>query len=242
MSANSEVLQRAELLLGADVLDAVKNARVAVFGVGGVGSWCVEALVRTGVRRLMLVDSDRVCESNINRQMMATTRTVGRAKVEAIAERLREINPAVELELRDQFYDATTADSFDLAQWDFVVDAIDSLDSKVLLIRRALAVPTVTLFSSMGAARKLDPFQIRRDNFKKVSGDGLARALRRKFRETGGIPERPFVCVWSPEQRDNIGEAEPVNGKRPNGTVMHVTASFGLALASLVLEKFAVCS
>lgn len=240
MTKFGDALSRTELLFGSSALDAMRKARVAVFGVGGVGSWCVEALARTGVGNLMLVDSDRVCESNINRQLMATARTLGRPKVEVFAERLREINPGISLELREEFYDVSTADSFNLSQWDFVVDAIDSLDSKALLIRRALAIPSVTLFSSMGAARKCDMFQIRSGSFRKVAGDGLARALRRKFRETGGIPERNFTCVWSPEQRENAFVADTVDGKRPNGTVAHVTAAFGLALAGLIVEKLAV--
>lgn len=235
------MLSRLELMLGEEGLEAVASARVAIFGVGGVGSWCAESLVRSGVRRLMLVDADRVCESNINRQLMATTRTIGEIKVEALARRLREINPAVELELRPQIYDASSAASFDLAQWDYVIDAIDSLENKALLIRQALSIHTVTLFSSMGAALKMDPFQIRNSEFRKVEGDGLARALRQKFRKSGGMPERRFTCVWSPERREN--KAQQPNDTAPdifrrtriNGTVAHTTAIFGFSLAALVI-------
>ena len=234
---------RLELMVGEKTLSAISSSRVAVFGVGGVGSWCAESLVRSGVRRMTLVDADKVCETNVNRQLMATTKTIGRVKVEALAERLRDINPDAELELRAQIYDASTADSFDLAAFDYVIDAIDSLESKALLIRRALAVPTATLFSSMGAAVKMDPFQVRQSEFRKVEGDGLARALRRKFRLTGGIPERRFICVWSPEHRENIASAAAVEdgaaqfGKvRVNGTVAHTTAIFGFALAGLVIS------
>lgn len=248
-------------MLGTATLDALSAARVAIFGLGGVGSWCAESLVRSGVRRLMLVDSDRICVTNVNRQAMATTKTAGLVKVEALATRLREINPEVELDVRQRIYDATTAGEFDLTEWDYVIDAIDSLDSKARLIRHALSVPSATLFSSMGAALKMDPFQIRQSAFKKVEGDGLARALRQKFRKTGGIPERPFVCVWSPERRENLGpegagcglgacvcpkgpgpgdpalaEHEWCSFKaRINGTVAHTTAIFGFALAGLVV-------
>ena len=127
----------------------------------------------------MLVDSDRICVTNVNRQLMATTKTAGQVKVEVLAARLREINPAVELDVRQKIYDATTAAEFDFSEWDYVIDAIDSLESKAYLIRHALSVPTVTLFASMGAALKMDPFQIRQSVFTKVEGDGLARALRR---------------------------------------------------------------
>lgn len=233
MQENDSIFRRTELLLGAAALEALARARVAVFGLGGVGGWCAEALVRSGVRRLMLVDSDVVCPTNVNRQPMATTRTVGQAKVEALAARLREINPGVELDLRPHVYDAATAAGFDLSRQDYVIDAIDSLDSKARLIRHALSEPGTTLFSSMGAALKTDPFQIRRSAFRRVEGDGLARALRQRFRRTGGIPARPFTCVWSPERRENLGPAAP--GARVNGSIVHVTAIFGFALAGLVV-------
>lgn len=240
MAGVSGIFQRAELMLGAAAMEAIGDARVAVFGVGGVGSWCVEALVRTGVRRLMLVDADRVCETNVNRQLMATVKTIGRVKVEALAERLREINPGVELDLRAQFYDAASAESFGLERFDYVVDAIDSLESKALLIRHALSIPSVTLFSSMGAALKIDPSQIRQSEFRKVAGDGLARALRQKFRKSGGMPQRRFLCVWSPEHRENLGECEQAEDAlfrkaRINGSLAHTTAIFGLSLAGLVI-------
>ncbi len=222
-------------------------ARVAIFGLGGVGGWCAESLARSGIGRLLLVDSDHVTETNINRQVMATTRTVGQIKVDALANRLREINPFVELETRAEVYDASTAGTFCLADYDYVIDAIDSLSEKAALIRHALSIPSVTLFASMGAALKMDPFQIRASTFNQVEGDGLARALRRKFKETGGLPKRKFTCVWSPEHLENRGTvAEPevgdtwsVRKARVNGTVAHTTAAFGFALAGLVIRDLA---
>ena len=225
-------------MLGTAALEALARTKVAVFGLGGVGGWCAEALVRSGVGRLMLVDSDKVAESNVNRQVMATTATVGEVKVEVLAKRLREINPLVELDVRARRYTEDTAGEFALGEYDYVVDAIDSLDCKAALIRHALSIPSATLFSSMGAALKIDPFQIRATEFRKVEGDGLARALRTKFKKTGGMPSRKFTCVWSPERRENLGaetgDGEP--GKRVNGTVVHTTAIFGFALAGLVVQ------
>ena len=225
-------------MLGTAALEALARTKVAVFGLGGVGGWCAEALVRSGVGRLMLVDSDKVAESNVNRQVMATTATVGEVKVEVLAKRLREINPLVELDVRARRYTEDTAGEFALGEYDYVVDAIDSLDCKAALIRHALSIPSATLFSSMGAALKIDPFQIRATEFRKVEGDGLARALRTKFKKTGGMPSRKFTCVWSPERRGNLGaetgDGEP--GKRVNGTVVHTTATFGFALAGLVVQ------
>ena len=240
------LFDRLERMLGASALDALRATRVALFGLGGVGSWCAESLVRSGVGRLLLVDSDRVCATNVNRQLMATTRTIGEVKVEALARRLREINPAVDLDARAEVYSAETAASFDLAACDYVVDAIDSLSEKAALIRHTLSIPSVTLFASMGAALKMDPFQIRATAFRKVAGDGLARALRQKFKKTGGLPARAFTCVWSPERRENLGAADPeaptpgadrwsARKARVNGTVAHTTAIFGFALAGLVV-------
>lgn len=242
-----DIFRRTELMLGTPALDALAATRVAIFGLGGVGSWCAEALVRSGVGKLLLVDSDCVAVTNVNRQLMATTATVGQVKVEVLARRLKEINPAVELDVRADVYSAATAARFGLEGYDYVIDAIDSLENKAHLIRHALSIPTVTLFASMGAALKLDPFQIRATDFRKVEGDGLARALRQKFRQTGGLPARRFTCVWSPERRTNLGDAiQPDAGDtwgarkaRLNGTVAHTTIVFGCALAGLVVQDVA---
>ncbi len=240
------IFNRLERMLGTAACDALRATRVAIFGLGGVGSWCAESLVRSGVGKLLLVDSDRVCVTNVNRQLMATTQTVGQVKVEVLARRLREINPDVELDVRAQIYSAATADTFDLAAYDYVIDAIDSLAEKAALIRHALSIPSVTLFASMGAALKMDSFQIRASEFRKIAGDGLARALRQKFKKTGGFPERKFTCVWSPEQRENRGDVIAIDPDeateewsarkaRVNGTVAHTTAIFGFSLAGLVV-------
>ena len=222
---NEDFFQRTELLLGESAMRALARTRVLLVGTGGVGSWCAEALVRTGIGHLALVDADRVFASNVNRQLMATSATIGEPKVEALARRLREINLAAHVSARADIYSADTAASFKLEEYDYVIDAIDSVADKAHLIRHALAIPSVTLFSSMGAARKLDPFRIRTSEFWKVQGDGLARALRNRFRKSGEFPCRKFTCVWSDEPPRAEG-----------GTVMHVTAAFGLALASLVVR------
>lgn len=226
------------------MLDTLKATKVAVIGLGGVGSWCAESLVRSGVGELMLVDSDHVCITNVNRQLMATTKTAGQVKVSVLAERLTEINPTVKLDVRQQIYDEANAASFELEKYDYIIDCIDSLACKAALIRHALSIPTATLFASMGAALKMDPFQIRASEFRKIEGDGLARALRQKFKKTGGYPARKFTCVWSPEHRENLGDvlqpdaADTWGAKkaRINGTVAHTTAIFGFALAGLVLQ------
>ena len=217
---------RMVLLVGEQKMQRLKSARVILFGTGGVGSWCAEALIRSGIGHLTLVDFDNVAESNINRQLMATSLTVGRKKAEVLGERLREISPEAEVQVMTEAYCAGNAALFRIEDYDYVVDAIDSLADKADLIRRACETDGVTLFSSMGAASKIDSSCVRTSEFAKVNGCGLARALRRRFKSEGRWPCRKFVCVWSDEMLPDTRK----------GTVMHVTATFGLKLAELVIR------
>ena len=218
--------------MGACSAAAFARARVAVFGLGGVGGWCAEALVRSGVGGILLVDDDRVVPSNLNRQLPALSSTLGRFKVDVLAERFRDINPAAEIEARAERYTPESAASFDVSSFDCVVDAIDSVRCKAHLIRAAVD-GGVELFSSMGAAARVDISRIKATPFRKVVGDGLARALRHRFKEDGW-PEREFMCVWSDEPPVNRGERVPGDGTA-NGSFMPVTAAFGLRLASLAM-------
>ena len=243
MSIENGIFKRTELLVGEKAFKSISECKVIIFGVGGVGSWCAESLVRSGIRKITLVDSDRVCVTNINRQLMATTETIGQVKVEALKDRLLTINPSAEITALKKIYCADTAESFDLESYDYIIDAIDSLENKAHLILRACNTPA-TFFSSMGAALKMDSLKIDVAEFWKVAGDGLARALRQKFKKTGGYPQRKFTCVWSPEHRENLGDApQPDAGDtwsglkaRINGTIAHTTAIFGFALAGLVVQ------
>ena len=233
-----EQFQRTALLLGAEAMDRLQGLRVIVFGVGGVGGWCVEALVRSGVGHVCMVDGDCVDVSNINRQLPATIGTVGQPKVEVMRRHLLDINPQAEITARQERYTAQTADTFHLDDYDYVVDAIDSLSDKALLIRRATQ-SRARLLSSMGAARKTDPTQIAVAEFWQVKGCPLAAALRRMFRRSGEFPARKFRCVYSPELHANAGEADidmSSEQKEPNGTLMHCTAIFGLLLAAEVIK------
>ncbi len=235
------IFNRALLLLGDDVMERLAAARVIVFGIGGVGSWCAESLIRSGLGHLTIVDNDDVCSSNINRQLMATTRTVGQPKVVALKEHLLEVNPEADITALQQTFTEATADDFDLDAYDYVIDAIDSLRDKALLILRASS-SRATLFASMGAALKIDPTKIRVSEFWKVQGDPLARALRNLFKRQGRRPRRKFQCVFSNELLTNKAETEPereatANPKaRINGSLMHITAIFGCTLAGLVLQ------
>lgn len=228
----NESFSRLQLLVGRQQLERLASARVIIFGVGGVGSWCAEALVRSGICHLTIVDSDVVVPSNINRQLMATTATIGQPKVEVLAQRLRLINPEADIRAVVNRYNADTADSFCLGDYDYVIDAIDSLADKALLIHSVTLLPDTQLLSSMGAARKMDPTAITVSEFKKVHSDPLARALRQTFKRTGMFPARKFMCVWSSEVLPN---AEP-STERINGTVAHITITFGVMLASMVIK------
>lgn len=230
---SSAFFVRSESLLGADKLSRLCGANVLVVGVGGVGSWCAEALLRTGIGHLTLVDDDTVVESNVNRQCPATSLTIGRHKVEVMAERLREINPDSEVIAMASRYPMGMPCDFRLDSYDVVVDAIDSVDCKARLILDAFA-SNVPIVCSMGAALRTDPTQVRIARFDKVMGDGLAKALRNRFRKLNQWPGR-FNCVFSEEPSLKV----PHDGLTGNikGSIMPVTATFGMCLASEVLKS-----
>ena len=236
MAIEQAIFRRSELLLGDEAMGRIAEKRVIIFGVGGVGSWCAESLVRSGIRKLTIVDSDRVCITNINRQLMATTKTVGQVKVDALKERLLTINPSAEITALQQIFTAETAESFHLDTYDYIIDAIDSLKDKALLILMATSLGDkgVTFFSSMGAALKLDPTRIKTAEFWKVQGDPLARALRNRFKRDKQFPKRKFQCVYSDELLQNKKPVDPDD--RGNGTIAHITAIFGFMLAGLVVQ------
>lgn len=222
------IFQRTALLVGEEAMRRLEEARVILFGVGGVGSWCAEALIRSGVGHLTIVDPDSVDVSNINRQLPALTTTVGRPKVEVLRERLLDINPAADVVALQQRFTAETASSFGLSTFNYVVDAIDSMADKMELILRCTSKGgSGVFFSSMGAARKMDPTQVRVSEFWKVDGCPLAATLRKRMRRAQRFPRCKFLCVWSSER---------VETAQPKGTLMSVTATFGLTLASLVLR------
>lgn len=234
MDYNS-MFNRSSLLLGEEAMNRLKSDRVIIFGVGGVGSWCAEALVRTGLTHLTIVDFDRVSVSNINRQLMATVSSLGSLKVEALKQRLLDINPEAEIEARSELFDESTADSFALETFDYIIDCIDSLKDKALLIERSTSSGR-RFYSSMGAALKLDSSKIKVAEFWKVKGCPLARALRQRFKRTHHFPARKFQCVYSEELIENKVDVESEEVGRVNGSLMHITAIFGLTLAGLVIK------
>lgn len=242
MAIDSAIFRRSELLLGSEAMDRIAQKRVIIFGVGGVGSWCAESLVRSGIHHLTIVDSDCVSVTNINRQLMATTKTVGMPKVEVLKERLLSINPQAEITALQQIFSEESASKFCMEDYDYIIDAIDSLKDKAALILLACKT-NAKLFSSMGAALKLDPTRIKVTEFWKVQGDPLARAIRKKFKHYGQYPEKKFQVVYSDELLENLGcppddEEVPSTFNKPqtNGSLSHITAIFGFTLAGLVVQ------
>lgn len=229
------IFARTERLVGAEGLAKLNATRVILFGTGGVGSWCAEALVRSGIGRLTIVDPDCVDVTNINRQLPATTATVGQPKVEVLQKRLREINPQADITALQDRYEK--GKDFQLDSYDIIIDAIDSLTDKMNLLLEASAT-RAEVFCSLGAACKTDPTKVRVAEFFSVRGCPLGSALRKKMRQNKTLPQKPILAVYDEEVLPNLGpEQDPGPGKAvANGTFAHITGIFGFTLAGLVIE------
>ena len=240
----SERLSRIESLIGTEALERLGKLRVAIFGVGGVGSVCAESLVRSGVGHLTLVDSDCVVESNINRQLPAMIPTIGRAKVDVLAEHFADINPEAEIVPVQALYSMADRDRFNFKNFDVVVDAIDSLAHKIDLLATA-SEAGCQVFCSLGAAGKLDPTQVRIASIWETSGCPLGKLVRNGLRKRDFKGD--FQAVYSLE-KSMVAESGAVqsgevvtHGNSVKaavlGSAMPVTAAFGLALSSLVIRS-----
>ena len=226
-------------------MQRITSTKVILFGIGGVGSWCAEALIRSGILHLTIVDSDRVAVANINRQLPATINTIGELKVDVLKKRLLEINPFATINSIPEIYSAESYDSFELDQYDYIVDAIDSLSHKAHLLITA-SKTNATIYSSMGAGLKFDPQKIKVAEFWKVKGCKLAAALRGKMKQ-GERPAKKIQCVYSEELLENKGEGDTGNTNeyssfkkaRINGTIVHITAIYGFTLSGLVIQDIA---
>ena len=225
--------QRTALMLGREAMERLARSRVAVFGVGGVGSYVVEALARSGVGTLELIDNDVVSVSNINRQLVALHSTVGRPKVEVAAERVRDINPECRVIARRVFYLPTSADEVDLTSFDYVADCIDTVSAKMELIRRCTR-QGVPIICSMGAAYKLDPTAFRVADITKTMMDPLARVLRKRLRREG---INHFLTVYSPEAPVEVayGDGE----EHVPASNAFVPAAAGLTIAGHIVRSLA---
>lgn len=237
----NEQFIRTALLLGEDGIKRLNDAHVAVFGIGGVGSFCAEALVRAGVGALDFFDADDVSVSNINRQLIATHKTVGMPKVDVMRSRALEINLNVKITANCVFYDAINADEYDLSKYSYIIDAIDTVSSKLLLIERAKAVGT-PIISCMGAGNKLDASAFEVSDIYKTSVCPLARVMRRELKLRG---IKDLKVVYSKEEPlvpiASLAQDEPLpQGKRQiPGSVSFVPSAAGLVLAGEVIKDIA---
>lgn len=222
---------RTEMLLGSEAMQRLANSRVAVFGVGGVGGYTVEALVRSGVGAIDVIDNDDVSLTNINRQIIATHKTVGRAKVDVIEERALDINPNVKITKHKVFYLPETADMFDFSQYDYVVDAIDTVSGKLAIVENANKAGTPVI-SSMGAGNKLDPTKFEVADIYKTSVCRLAKTMRYECKKRG---IKHLKCVYSTEQSIKPNNAEN-NSKPVPASISFVPSVAGLIIAGEVVK------
>lgn len=229
---SDNIFSRTELLLGHDAVEKLARSSVLLFGVGGVGGYAAEALVRSGIGTITLVDGDRVSESNLNRQIIALRSTVGRLKTEVMAERALDINPAINITELPIFYSKENADEIDFSKYDFIIDAIDTVSSKLLIIERAaeLGIPII---SSMGAGGKLDPSRFCVTDIYKTSVCPLARVMRIELKKRG-IKKLPVV--FSDEAPIKSGVTDPDSGKPVPASCAFVPSAAGLVLAGYVIR------
>ncbi len=240
---------RTELLLGKEAMEKLHNSRVAVFGIGGVGGYAVEALARSGVGAIDIIDDDKVCLTNINRQIYATRKTIGKYKVDVAAERIAEIDPSIKVTKHQCFYMPETAEQFDFKQFDYVIDAIDTVTGKIELVMQAQKAG-VPIISSMGAGNKLDPAAFEVADIYKTSVCPLARVMRRELKKRN-VPalkvvyskEEPITpiedmdiahqesCICSP---DTVREG--ANRRQVPGSTAFVPSVAGLILAGEVIK------
>lgn len=226
------MFSRSTALLGTESMTQLQSVRVILFGIGGVGSWCAEALIRTGLTHLTIVDGDTVQPSNLNRQLPATQATIGIPKVEALKERLLSINPDADIETIYAYYgeNGLSKDGlvhFDLSSYRYIIDAIDDVQAKTDLILYASRVRGCKIFSSMGAALRFDPTQVTTGELMSIKGDALAKAVRTRMKKLDRYPNKKIRCVYSTEQAQRC---------ETRGSLMQVTAVFGCTLASLIIR------
>ena len=229
-------LERTELLLGEEKLNMLRNANVLVVGVGGVGAYAAEMIVRAGVGRMTIADADKVSESNINRQLVALHSTIGREKCDILAERLKDINPKLQLTVVNRFIKDDETDALlDSDKFDYVVDAIDTLSPKLALIKGALD-RGIPLVSSMGAGAKTDPTLMEIKDIAKTHHCPLAHMLRKRLHKIG--IKRGFWAVFSPEpvREGAMILCEEQNKKSNVGTISYIPAMFGIGCASVVVR------
>lgn len=238
MISIKELFVRTEMLFGEEAMKKFASSRVAVFGIGGVGGHAAEALVRSGIGNIELIDADTVCQSNINRQLFATTKNIGRLKTEAAKERLLEINPEINITVKSIFYLPENADEFDFTQYDYIIDAVDTVAAKLSLAQKAQIAGT-PIISSMGAGNKLDPTLFEVADIYKTSVCPLAKVMRTECRKRG---IKKLKCVYSkeiPMKPKEVFSEEKSTRRQTPGSVAFVPSVAGLIIAGEVLKDLA---
>jgi tRNA A37 threonylcarbamoyladenosine dehydratase len=233
-------LSRTEMLLGAEALKKLKESHVLVAGLGGVGSWAAEMICRAGVGAMTIIDGDKITTANINRQLPALTSTTGRMKAEVVRERLLDINPSLKIRVIPEFIrDQRMIDILEEDEYDYVVDAIDTLSPKVFLIYHSLRL-NFRIVSSMGAGGRYDPSAIRVADISDTNFCNLARMLRKKLHKLG--VNKGFAAVYSPEIVDKdliVRSSDESNKASSVGTMSYMPAAFGIVCASVVIRDLA---
>ena len=231
-----ERFKRIRALLGEEAMEEIAKKRVAVFGVGGVGSFVVEGLVRSGIREIDIIDSDKVVLSNLNRQIMASEKTIGKAKVDALEERIHDIDPNILVHKYVSFYLPEKKDEFPFEDYDYIVDAIDTVTAKISLITEA-EERNIPVISSMGCGNRLDPSKLCMTDIYKTKGDPLSKVMRRELRKRG---VKRLKVVYSTEEPVKLREEIVEEGRRSTpGSSIFVPASAGLLIASVVIRELA---
>ncbi len=234
-AAMTEQFSRTRRMLGDEAMDILAGSRVAVFGAGGVGGYVLEALARSGVGAIDVIDNDRICESNLNRQILATYDTIGRDKTEVAAERIHSINPACRVEVKTCFYLPETEEQFDFSAYDYVVDAVDTVTAKISLVMKCREAGT-PIISCMGTGNKMNPAMLQVADIYKTSVDPLARVMRRELKKRGVkklkvvySTEEPLKPLPDPEQAESARRSIPAS-------VAFVPSVAGLLIASEVIK------
>jgi tRNA A37 threonylcarbamoyladenosine dehydratase len=220
----SEKFIRTENLIGKENLDKLKNSHIAIFGIGGVGGYVTEALVRAGVGKIDIIDNDTISESNINRQIIATTKSVGKFKVDVMKERILEINPNVQVNAFNILYLPNTANQFDFTKYDYIIDAVDNVTAKIELVIRANN-SNVPIISSMGTGNKLDPTAFEISDIYKTEVCPLAKVMRLELKKRG---VKKLKVIYSKEK--------PITNQRPPASISFVPSVAGLIIASEVVK------
>lgn len=226
-------LQREELLIGKENIEKLKNSKVIIFGLGGVGGSAIEAIVRAGINNIALVDCDKISETNINRQIFATTKTIGKLKVEAAKERLIEINPNLNIEVYNLFFNKENSNGFDFSKYDYIIDAIDTVSSKIELIMCAKNSNT-KIISSMGTGNKLNPTDFLVADISKTSVCPLARVMRQELKKRGIKNLKVVYSKETPKKPKQVLMNE--QNKQIPSSVSFVPPIAGLIMASEVIK------